>query len=252
MSDEPAPKRCCARPPRRIPWCDGRFRCTICPKGMGRNGTGYARARNVPCTDPGAHLTVSDAENCDPQFAQFSDPNAVHFDLPVGRALNRDAGDVAKPGNDGWCIACDPHKLFQNGRMQATTYTIPLDAHVGTWPEGCNRSEAVQHLQPAAPAQRARTAQLPWCDGLYRCAYCLPAGQTRPLGAKQCRDPTAHMPAGARGQFVHFLPSCGTNALRTGDEALLEVSCMRYTGGCGRCAADGGAPSSPERRWPHW
>eukprot|EP01046_Picozoa_sp_COSAG06_P018401 COSAG06_NODE_1281_length_10018_cov_15.949894_8_plen_248_part_00 len=116
MPDEPSLKRRCTRPPRRFPWCDGNFRCPRCPNGMGPNGRGFTRARNVPCSDPDAHLTISDRDNCS-EIWSF-DFNQVHFDLPVGRELNRSTGDVAKPSGDGWCIACDPHDIYINGRMQ--------------------------------------------------------------------------------------------------------------------------------------
>ena len=78
MSDEPPLKRQC-RPPRRFPWCDGRFRCIHCPKALGRDGRGYSRARDVPCRNPDVHLTVNDKDNCDRYW--LSDPNCVHFDL---------------------------------------------------------------------------------------------------------------------------------------------------------------------------
>ena len=101
MSDEPPSKRQC-RPPRRFPWCDNRFRCIHCPKALGRDGRGFSRARDVPCSNPDIHLTVNDKDNCDRYW--LSDPNAVHFDLPLGRELNRATGDAAKPGPDGWCV----------------------------------------------------------------------------------------------------------------------------------------------------
>jgi hypothetical protein len=244
-AQEPKAKRRRVRPPRRIAWCDGRFRCSTCVGGMGPDGRGYTRARNVPCVNPDKHLTVSDCENCDRYW--MSNPDAVHFDLPNGRRLNRETGDVAKPGPDGWCIACDAHGQYTNGRPRPPTYTIPLDAHVGPWPEHWVETEAVRHLQ-SGPLQRARKSQLPWCDGLYRCAYCCPTGQSRPIGRAQCSDPSAHMPTGVRGQFVHFLTaSSDENALRTGNARLLDVCCARVAG-CGRCANDGMAfPPSPRR-----
>eukprot|EP01043_Picozoa_sp_COSAG02_P032449 COSAG02_NODE_2168_length_9608_cov_38.056893_12_plen_220_part_00 len=216
---------------------------------MGRDGRGYSRARDVPCSDPDAHLTLSDKDNCDRYWK--SDPNAVHFDLSVGRELNRVTDDAAKPGPGGWCVACDPCRQFTDGRLQAPSYTIPLDAHVGPWPEHWERHEAALRLEPSAPPQRARKVQLPWCDGLYRCVHCCPKGQTRPIGSKQCSNPAAHMPLGLRRQYVHFLsPNPQQNALRSGDRPLLEVFSMR-PGGCGRCASDGLAcPPSPRlTRW---
>jgi hypothetical protein len=248
MSDEPQPKRQ-RRPPRRFPWCDGRFRCVHCPKALGRDGRGYSRARDVPCSNPDLHLTVSDKDNCDRYW--LSDPNAVHFDLPLGRELNRSTGDAAKPGPEGWCSCCDPHDQFLNGRLHAISHTIPLDAHVGPWPQHWDKHEAALRLEPSAPPQRARRVQLPWCDGLYRCVTCCPTGQPRPISSKQCSNPAAHMPTGLRGQYVHFLSSNPEqNALRTGDPKLLEVSTMR-TEGCGQCANDGLAfpPSSDITRW---
>ena len=100
MTDQPPPKRQC-RPPRRFPWCDQRFRCAHCPNGMGPGGRGFTRARNVPCSSPDVHLTVNDKDNCDRYW--LSDPNCVHFDLLVGRELNRATGDAAKPGRDRRC-----------------------------------------------------------------------------------------------------------------------------------------------------
>jgi hypothetical protein len=243
MPDEPSLKRRCTRPPRRFPWCDGNFRCPRCPNGMGPNGRGFTRARNVPCSDPDAHLTISDRDNCS-EIWSF-DFNQVHFDLPVGRELNRSTGDVAKPSGDGWCIACDPHDIYINGRMQPPSHPNPLDAHVSTWPELWDKTDAVLRLEPSAPSQRARKVQLPWCDGLYRCIHCAPQGQTRPISSKQCKDPVAHMPMGTRGHFVHFLSTnTEDNVLRSGDRKLLEVLTMR-TEGCGRCATDGmGCPPS--------
>jgi|EP01046_Picozoa_sp_COSAG06_P013278 hypothetical protein len=249
MSDQPTSKRQCTRPPRRYPWCDGKFRCVRCPKAMGRDGRGYSRARDVPCTDPDTHLTVSDRDNCDQYW--LSDPNAVHFDLTVGRDLNRSVGDVAKPGPDGWCIACDPHNRYANGRLQAPSRTIPLDAHVSTWPELWDKTDAVLRLDPTTPPKRARKIQLPWCDGLYRCIHCAPQGQMRPVGSKQCTDPMAHMPTGTRGHFVHFLSTnTEDNVLRSGDRELLEMFAMRVNG-CGRCATDGLGcpPCSQLTRW---
>jgi hypothetical protein len=249
MSDRPPAKRQCTRPPRRFPWCDGNFRCAHCPNAMGPNGRGFTRARNVPCNDPDVHLTVSDKHNCDQYW--LSDPHATHFDLPLGRELNRLTGEVAKPGPDGWCIACDPHGQYTNGRLQPPSRTIPLDAHVGSWPEHWDKTEAVLRLEPVAPPKRARNVQLPWCDGLYRCIHCAPHGQTRPVGTKQCKDLMAHMPMGTRGQFVHFLTSNPEeNVLRSGDAKLLEVSTMRAEG-CGRCANNGMScpPCSQLTRW---
>ena len=130
MSDEPPPKRQ-RRPPRRFPWCDGRFRCVHCPKALGRDGRGYSRARDVPCSNPDLHLTVNDKHNCDRYW--LSDPNAVHFDLPLGRELNRSTGDTAKPGPEGWCSCCDPHDQFLNGRLHAISHTIPLAGGDPTW-----------------------------------------------------------------------------------------------------------------------
>ena len=248
MSDEPQPKRQ-RRPPRRFPWCDGRFRCVHCPKALGRDGRGYSRARDVPCSNPDLHLTVSDKDNCDRYW--LSDPNAVHFDLPLGRDLNRSTGDAAKPGPEGWCLCCDAHDQYTDGRLQAPSRAIPLDNHVGPWPQHWDKHEAALRLEPSAPSQRARKVQLPWCDGLYRCAHCCPTGQTRPISSKQCSNPAEHMPVGIRGQYVHFLSSNSEqNALRTGDRALVEVYSMR-TAGCGQCATDGLAfpPSSNITRW---
>ena len=130
-------------------------------------------------------------------------------------------------------MCCDPHDQFLNGRLQAPSYTIPLQAHVGPWPAHWQKTEAALRLEPSAPPQRARKVQLPWCDGLYRCVYCCPEGQTRPIGSKQCKDPAAHMPMGLRGQYVHFLsPNPQENVLRFGDPELLEV-CAKVTANWG-------------------
>ena len=188
-------------------------------------------------TSPAGSLTLSDKHNCDRYW--LSDPNAVHFDLPVGRELSRRTGDAAKPGPEGWCIACDPHRQFTDGRLQAPSYTIPLEAHVGPWPDHWGKHEVALRLEPSAPPQRARKVQLPWCDGLYRCVHCCPTGQTRPIGSKQCSDTATHMPMGLRGQYVHFLSGTPQdNVLRSGERSLLEVFSTR-SGGCGRCASDG-------------
>ena len=100
-----------------------------------------------------------------------------------------------------------------------------MPAILEPWPQHWPKTEAVLRLEPRKPPQRARKVQLPWCDELYRCIYCVPNGQTRPISSKQCKDPVAHMPTGIKGQYVHFLSSNPhENILRSGDPKLYSLA----------------------------
>ena len=46
------------RAPKLYPWCDARYRCAICPGGLGRDRRGFTRGTRVPCENPAEHLTM--------------------------------------------------------------------------------------------------------------------------------------------------------------------------------------------------
>ena len=241
MSEQPPPKRGRAKKPR-YRWCDGNYRCPICPGGLGRHGRGFTRARSVPCLDPDSHLTLRDTDDLD----LYMQGDMLHWDLGQAKQLNRGAGEAIKAGPQGWCVCCDPFQRYKNGRPQPPPCPTVVSSHVGQWPPQWDKTDAARRLGRDKPPQRARKAQLPWCDGMYRCVICAPKGQTRPIGSAQCTDPAAHMPMGLRGQFVHFEPThTSANALLTGG-AHAQLYITSRAAGCGRCA--GSPPDNYDRR----
>jgi len=148
---------------------------------------------------------------------------------PDATALAAMQGSIAqlRPGAKGWCTECA--RAVEGTEAECKRHRVrsapPLWRHVGARPP-CEAADEVV-------AKRARTAQLQWCDGLWRCTTCFPKGQTRRLGARRCSDPAAHLPHGVSG-VVHFLPVVGTRS-QLPDECSAQLLAQARAGGCERC-----------------
>ena len=176
----------------------------MCKGGIGRGGRGFKHAKNVPCEDPAEHLYT-----CNGRRHPLHIFNArVHYDTEEDYEDAQRNITEARPGPKGWCheCACErddlPPKPPAPKRRRTQTGTRPLENHVAQRPVCAGTGEVA--------ATRNRVAQLQWCTGKFHCPVCLPKGQTRRLGSKQCTDPQGHMPHGvARKDVVHVRPVGG-------------------------------------------
>ena len=214
------------------PWCDGKYRCMRCPGGLGRGGRGFTRPRSVPCRDRREHMEQPDALSTADYKVHLSLIPASEEWYPdaTARAAMHDSITQLRPSVEGWCTECErategTEPARKRRRARAAP---PLWRHVGARPSCEAAGEVV--------AKRARTAQLRWCDGAFRCTVCFPKGQTRRLGAKRCSDPAAHMPHGvARDGAVHFLPVVQGARSQLPDECSAQLLAMARADGCERC-----------------
>ena len=133
---------------------------------------------------------------------------------------------LIRPGGTHWCAQCagerdDPPPPTPAPKRRRRTEAVqrpperPLENHVAPRPPCEGTGEVV--------ATRNRVAQLQWCTGKYHCPVCLPKGQTRRLGSKQCTDPWGHMPHGVgRKEVVHVRP-VGAAASQLSDAQLAAI-----------------------------
>lgn len=138
----------------------------------------------------------------------FPDVSLFYQSEPECEAVQRNLA-LIRPGGTHWCAQCAGERddlpptppAPKRRRTEAVQRPLerPLENHVGRRPPCEGTGEVV--------AMRSRVAQLQWCTGKYHCPTCLPRGQTRRLGSKQCTDPRGHMPHGVgRSEVVHVRP----------------------------------------------
>lgn len=206
-------------PPRAF--CDFRFRCVHgCERGIGRGGRGFKEARHVPCRDRDEHLRHSVGVNTSDWLIHptaFPEIPLFYQSEQECEAVQRNLA-LVRPGGTHWCAQCarqrdDPPPIpSAPKRRRAEAVHRPLENHVARRPPCEGTGEAV--------ATRDRVAQLQWCTGKYHCPVCLPTGQTRRLGSKQCTDPPGHTPHGVqRGEVVHVRPVGGAASQLTDAQA---------------------------------
>ena len=187
-----------ARPPANgaPPFCDWAYRCLVCEGGKGQGGTGYQRARDVPCTDRAAHML---AWRHHAHTGRCAICPSTMTAAVLGDILGAAAAGVSLQGvAGGFCATCSAQREVQ--ALAPPTEPVvqrPLAGHV--------RAERCQ------PRRRNRIEPLRWCDGKYRCVICDQKGNRRMSTAKQrCDEPAAHMPHASAGtalgqqEIVHF------------------------------------------------
>lgn len=192
------------REPRYFPWCDGAFRCTICPNALGKDGRGYTRARNVPCTNPEEHLTLRTETSGD----YWDMRDVLHWDtLP---ARNLDSGtqprvNMVKAAGDGWCRQCDTRRIHTNGRYPhlGKHHVHPLlQAAGGCLDDHYQLSDRLLRMSAKWSRQRETKVQVPLCNGNYVCMECALV-QPWPLTKAQCPH-VDNLPKAAPGTFLHI------------------------------------------------
>jgi hypothetical protein len=247
------------------PWCDGRWRCTVCPGGLGEGGRGYARFRNVGCRDPEGHII-----NIQPMPNQLIHVcrRACSCDIYPRRPIVRDS----EPRSAPFQICSAQYATIQTPTAWCSACTREIDAvpnHPNAAPPPPNAARVLdRHIKPlpANAATRARKrrreSQLLWCDRKYRCVHCFPKGQTRPLSISRCSDQRAHMPFGIAGEEVVHLAAPYGGLFQIPDDAKATLRDLVASCECGQCrsmlrtcelqvaiaqrghAADGGVASS--------
>jgi hypothetical protein len=216
------------RKPMAPAWCDKRWRCTLCPGGMGNNGRGFARFRNVPCRDPDEHirkLQPSQGEYIHVARHQYSQVRCLV--IPDGtqerciqpfQITPECFASIRTPGQ--WCMPC-------RNELGISADIIPLNnRHV----------QQLSNDSDAPRAKRRRKAALIWCDNKFRCVHCFPAGQTRRLGAR-CVDPEKHMPSGVTGEAVVHLADAKYGLFCVPNEAKTTIRDCILAGDCEQCKA---------------
>eukprot|EP01044_Picomonas_judraskeda_P006403 COSAG03_NODE_636_length_6600_cov_796.513921_2_plen_301_part_00 len=190
------------RTPKYFPWCDQRFRCTVCPNALGRDGRGYARANLVPCQDRDKHLTFHTPNHW------FDIPHVVHWDTHPAQQLDsatKPYPNMIKAGPQKWCRQCDTYEIHTNGRFP--NFIHDLHPHLRGFGFGLDDdfvlSDRLIRLASKVPSQRKTRVQVPYCDGLYRCLICCPQGQHEPLLNSQCLH-VADLPKFEHGVFLHL------------------------------------------------
>ena len=237
--------------PGPTPWCDGRYRCILCPGGLGKGGRGYVNSRSVPCRARTSHLIPHVSEAMYQRRPTAAVPTCIHWDSNEGRAqdeyVNRRpvVAQIIRAGGDGWCKRCDPAALHVDGRFPHLLRGAPaprntlLTAHGGLMPKQWD--DPVQ-TQRALASLRQRTRdklhQVPWCDGLYRCVRCCPKGQGLPISREQCEhfDDLPRAKPGS-GIVLHFDPTQAETAHESMNDNYMEIM-FGMRNGCGRCVGD--------------
>ena len=154
-ANEPAPQ-----------FCDGRYRCLVCPGGLGYQGQGFQSRGQVPCTNYSEHMLVLRAY--------------AHDGFVCSSELDADAlSDLFESGAsiEGITSATCKFKV-------CSPSSAPTDDH----------RPLAQNIrcEPCPKRHRNRQTILRWCTGVYHCPTCNFTA-TRPcrLG---CADPDAHIP----------------------------------------------------------
>ena len=208
-------------------FCDYRFRCVHgCEGGLGRGGRGFRHARHVPCVNAEEHLRHSvgvDTSDWLIHLAMFPRVSMFYQSEQECEAVQSNLA-LIRPGGTHWCAQCaaersDPPPPAPKRRRRTEAVQRPrerpLENHVGRRPPCEGTGNAV--------ATRDRVAQLQWCTGKYHCPVCLPKGQTRRLGSKQCTDLHGHVPHGVgRKEVVHVRP-VGAAASQLTDAQLAAI-----------------------------
>ncbi len=170
----------------------GRFRCLVCEGGLGKHGMGYARIKDVPCTDPLVHMGVfrtqvggymwNNVHVCNlslqlfeyllgPELAKVAWGNVSKI-VPaqlvyVANELQySDGRPRVKPGH--WCYDCRQKCKHDGGPVRCERCnnvndygaTRPLHRHIETV------------ARTGALPQRIRIEPLQFCSGKWACVPC--------------------------------------------------------------------------------
>lgn len=149
------------------PFCDGRYRCLVCPGGLGYQGKGFDHRTQVPCTSYGDHMLVLRA------LAHDKVVCISEFDAHV-------LSDLFGAGASTKGIASDSCRFHvcSSTSEQMTDDHRPLARNI--------------RCQPCPKRCRNRQSLLRWCTGLYHCPTCdVTATRQRRLN---CTNPDAHVP----------------------------------------------------------
>jgi hypothetical protein len=224
-----------------VPLCDGRYRCLVCPGGLGPGGRGFKRVMqrpgagppwsSVPCVDPVHHMGVLN-------IALRQQPG----DLPdqvcpatLQRKPNRgDAVDNVADLFGLWSPGIDATILNQ---LHGTPCFCRRCKFVGQGTHGLASTVGVQRTTELETIGRIRKQRggtmIPWCDGRWRCTRCDPKGRTRARNVR-CKDKVNHVPTYSSSfsgvAMVHFAGG-GTN----GDNLTPELREIGMRRGCKVC-----------------
>ena len=220
------------RPEAPPSWCDGKYRCALCPGGTGRGGRGFSRPGRVPCTSPAVHMRAPDVHgwSCTDgcvHVHSFSRCQEMYTSIAEFETVQSSLAAVQPGRPTGWCHQCDvDEEVERAAKRPRTDAPRPMYNHV-----------TARQCAPCGRGRDNRVTQLPWCDGLYRCLVCRPEGQARRLRPGQCSDPDGHMARGvARLQVIHLRPAHGrANQVPTGSEEVVHR--LVRDGPCGMCNA---------------
>ena len=195
--------------------CDGRWRCLVCPGGLGKRGRGFADLRSVPCSDRDAHLLVWRAHTAMPdETIHLHQLDSSVMQDVLGAAVEPPLNRIVSGSDHGFCEPCADALRAARAR--------PLETHL--------------RCQPCAPRRRNRIEPLPWCDGRFRCVVCRVSSTRLDRFKRMCSDVDAHVPFVRPGtplsqnEIVHFVPHGGTVPAQLNQAAK---------NGCGACKSFG-------------
>eukprot|EP01043_Picozoa_sp_COSAG02_P004440 COSAG02_NODE_115_length_35467_cov_292.837056_21_plen_272_part_00 len=233
---------CKKQKPTHQPWCDGFYRCPICPDALGKDGRGYSRARNVPCKNPDLHLVPK-------RVSDTFEPGFFHWDTMEARNLDYKTDNQIKAGGTGWCWTCDCVRrdgeyvqIYKDGRNpnrvaphSGVSGFLRIHARTAKDPP----PQVVAELEVRQARTRHKDIQVIWCDGLYRCVYCVPEGQARPITSQQCKHFDDLPRINSASQHVlHFVPECKSGIVhKMMDQNFVKIN-RGGQSGCFRCRGD--------------
>eukprot|EP01045_Picozoa_sp_COSAG04_P025170 COSAG04_NODE_3255_length_3004_cov_2.042341_2_plen_235_part_00 len=176
-------------------FCDRRWRCLVCPGGLGKRGRGFAHRRSVPCGDRNAHMLVWRAHTSTASgMIHLNEVDSFVMQDVLGVAAEPPLNRITAGTDRGFCDLCKDALLAARAR--------PLESHI--------------RCQPCAPRRLNRIEPLPWCDGRYRCIECQVSSARMDRLKKLCSDPGAHVPSARQetplnySETVHFAPEGGS------------------------------------------
>lgn len=214
-------------------WCDSRYRCLVCPGGMGPGGQGYTHSHKVPCTDPVRHMAVFNLVLAQQFYLDGASPCRLCPTMLRQKPCHGDARDRVADALGLYqpSITCDILLRTQGcpAFCQACNYTGGKGTH-GLVRYVKNDTRDLEQTKRQR-AQRGGTTII-WCDKRYRCPECNPTGTTRARNVG-CKNPAEHMPQYSQGfrgtSRVHFVT---TNAKTDLDRDILYQGLENGCVGC--------------------
>ena len=109
-----------------LPWCDGRYRCLVCPNGIGPGGMGFSNVAHVPCKQRAMHMGT--------------------FGCNIGVQVGRPCGAGAIPGIESSNSACGGLQYWRDD-YDCGIFAVGFD-RVGLHPAMLTVPELARKLQP--------------------------------------------------------------------------------------------------------